>query len=114
MGGSCSACCPRAKLGPERQGSPTQGALVTEGTATRCAQPSFRAKALEPFSGLPASPWGHRATGHSNPIIALLTNNAKGNVGVLRASYKIKGISTGGILDVGQTESESQGLVSFK
>lgn len=74
----------------EQQGSPTQGALVTEGTATRCAQPSFQAKALEPFS-LPASPWGHQATGHSNPIISLLTNHAKGSVDILRASYKIKG-----------------------
>lgn len=80
----------------EQRGSPTQGALVTEGTDTRCARPSFQAKALASVSGLLASPLGHQATGHCNLSISLFTNNTKGNVGILRVSYKMKGVSTGG------------------
>lgn len=78
----------------EQQGSPTQGALVTEGMDTLCARLSFQAEALEIFSGLSVSPLGHWATGLSNPIISLFTNSTKGNVSILGASYKIKGIST--------------------
>lgn len=78
----------------EQQGSPTQGALVTEGMDTLCARLLFQAEALESFSGLPVSPLGHWATRLSDPIISLFTNSTKGNVDILGASYKIKGIRT--------------------
>lgn len=56
----------------EQRGSPTQGALLTEGMDTRRARPLFQAKALECFRGLPTL--GHQATGQSNPVMSLFTN----------------------------------------
>ena len=95
----------------EQRGSPTQGALVTEGTDMPCAGPSLRAEALEFFSGFLGQFFG--PPGSSNPVISSFANNTKGNVGTLRESYKTKGISIGGNFGAGQAESGGQRLAGF-
>lgn len=70
----------------EQPGSPTQGALVTEGTDAEFSRLWFQAEALEFFSGLQSlGPLGPpKAT--SSPF----THNAKENEGVLGRVIKTK------------------------
>lgn len=91
----------------EQRGSPTQGALVTEGMDTLCARPLFQAGVWNSS----VVSLGHQATQTQSFLHLLIIQ--KGIWVPLEQVPEQRESSLGGILDAGQTESEGQRLVSF-